>query len=146
MRRLHRFLRLTPADRQLLVEAALNLAAIRLALGLFSFQTVLNLLTRMRGLRSRSVQGPQSSRIIWAVESASRHVPGTNTCLIRALAAHTLLNERSRPARLQIGVAKGPDGKLQAHAWVESDGKVLIGGAADLDNFRPLSAGGVTGL
>ena len=31
------------------------------------------------------------------------------------------------PADLQIGVMKTPQGKLLAHAWVESDGRIVVG-------------------
>ena len=30
--------------------------------------------------------------------------------------------------RLQLGVRRQPDGTVIAHAWVEKDGQVLIGG------------------
>jgi hypothetical protein len=40
-----------------------------------------------------------------------------------------LLARRGYPALLHIGVAKGKEGQFQAHAWVESEGKVVIGGA-----------------
>jgi hypothetical protein len=151
MRRLHSLLRLAPADRRLLIETALLLAAIRLGLSLLSFRTVLNLLTailrkpkletrspELETFRSQSTQQLSSNRIVWAVELASRHVPATSNCLIRALATNALLARQHYPARLHIGVAKGTDNKLQAHAWVESDGKVVIGGS-ELGEFVPLS-------
>jgi hypothetical protein len=151
MRRLHSLLRLAPADRRLLIETALLLAAIRLGLSLLSFRTVLNLLAAIlrkpkletrnpepETFRSRSTQQASSNRIVWAVDLASRHVPATRNCLIRALAANALLARQHYPARLHIGVAKGTDNKLQAHAWVESGGKVVVGGSG-LEEFVPLT-------
>ena len=68
-------------------------------------------------------------RVVWAVVVASRYVP-MSTCLTQALAAQVLLARRGYSAHLHIGVAKeGAEAKLKAHAWVESDGKVLIGGS-----------------
>ena len=44
--------------------------------------------------------------------------------------APLLLARRGFPASLHIGVAKqGQEKQLEAHAWVESEGKVLIGGS-----------------
>jgi hypothetical protein len=40
--------------------------------------------------------------------------------------------------QLRIGVAKGETGKLEAHAWIESQGKIVIGYLKDLSRFTPL--------
>src|SRR5438309_451978 len=72
-------------------------------------------------------RGMHPDRVVWAVVVASRYVP-MSTCLTQALAAQVLLARRGYSAHLHIGVAKeGAEAKLKAHAWVESDGKVLIG-------------------
>jgi hypothetical protein len=39
---------------------------------------------------------------------------------------------------LRIGVSKGVKGNLRAHAWVESQGSVVIGELADLSGFSVL--------
>lgn len=39
----------------------------------------------------------------------------------------TLLEETDRSALLRIGVTRSGLGQLEAHAWVESEGKVIIG-------------------
>lgn len=57
----------------------------------------------------------------------SRYVPRA-TCLTQALTAQILLKRYGHPAELKIGVARGKAGELQAHAWVTSDGVVIIGG------------------
>ena len=68
-------------------------------------------------------------RVVWAVVVASRYVP-MSTCLTQALAAQVLLARRGFPAHLHIGVAKkGAEARFEAHAWVESQGKVVIGGS-----------------
>jgi hypothetical protein len=42
---------------------------------------------------------------------------------------------------LRIGVARSEAGKIEAHAWVESMGKVIIGGThVDLKRFTVLHA------
>jgi len=68
-------------------------------------------------------------RIAWAVHAASRLVPGA-TCLTQALSGRRLLARSGYPAQIVLGVAK--DGAaLRAHAWLECDGKRLLGGPAD---------------
>jgi hypothetical protein len=42
---------------------------------------------------------------------------------------------------VRVGVDRSNTGELQAHAWVESHGKIVIGGSArSLRRFTPLSA------
>ena len=58
---------------------------------------------------------------------------------------HIALRRRRRwfrlPACLRIGVVKGAGGQFQAHAWVESDGVVVIGGSEpEPERYTPLPA------
>ena len=76
-------------------------------------------------------------RVVWAVKTASRFVPKA-TCLTQALVAQIILARRGCATDLQIGVARSEQGSVEAHAWLESDGRVLIGGMTDLDRFTAL--------
>lgn len=77
-------------------------------------------------------------RIARAVTGASRAVPGA-ACLTQALAAQVLLERRGLPARVRVGVTRADGGQLLAHAWVESDGRIVLGGT-DLSGYTPLAA------
>jgi hypothetical protein len=146
MRLLHRFRSLVATDRRLLIDAAFLLAGVRLALPLVSFKTLQDLLIRVsRGTRrSHLSEAVPADRIAWAITVASTYVPQTQNCLIQALAAWTLLAGRHHPALLRIGVANGLDRQFTAHAWVENDGNVVIGGSADLASYTPLVLRGTT--
>ena len=74
--------------------------------------------------------------VAWAVRSASRVVPGA-TCLTQALAAKLVLSRRGYSSRLRIGVARGPGHRLRAHAWLEANGVVVVGGSR-VEEFTPL--------
>jgi transglutaminase superfamily protein len=76
--------------------------------------------------------------VVWAVRRVSRAVPGA-TCLTQALAAQVLLSRRGYASRLRIGVAHAPGDGLRAHAWLESDGLIVLGGAP-VEAYTPLSA------
>jgi hypothetical protein len=76
---------------------------------------------------------------------ASRHTLGLKTCLAQSLAAQVLLTRRGYPTLLHIGVVRGEGGQFQAHAWVESEGKIVIGGS-DLEHYTPLAVWGRTAL
>ena len=60
-----------------------------------------------------------------AVSTASRYVPHA-TCLTQAVALHFLLKRSGFQSRLRIGVAKN-NGEFESHAWVESQGRVVLG-------------------
>ncbi len=67
-----------------------------------------------------------------AILRATRSLPGTTTCLAQSLAAERLLRSEGVNSRLSIGVAdSGANGsnrvRLDAHAWVESDGVLVTG-------------------
>lgn len=140
MKRLRKFLHLTSGDRRLLVSAALLLGMIRLGLWLLPFQTLRRLLARMIQTTSVLQDTDQVSvdQVVRAVAVASRYMPGGVKCLARALATQVLLGRRGHRADLRIGVAKGSAGQLEAHAWVESQGRIVIGGLKDLARYTPL--------
>jgi hypothetical protein len=54
------------------------------------------------------------------VDDILRRLPGPwrYTCLKRAAVLYHLLRGAGRPLQLVIGVRRGPDGKLGAHAWL----------------------------
>jgi hypothetical protein len=79
-------------------------------------------------------------RILWAVEAINRRLFPERPCLTQALAARYLLARRGVDSTLRIGVARDSGAPLRAHAWLERNGTVLIGGAKSPDQYRPLDA------
>jgi len=71
-----------------------------------------------------------------AVMTASRYIPHA-TCLVQAIAMQALLAHNGYSSQLHIGVAKANRGQLQAHAWVEYDGRVVLG-ATSAQRYTPL--------
>ena len=135
MNRLRRFLSLPAGDRRLFVRALLSLWAVRLGLWVLPFGRVRRAVAHASRRRLRvaaSVDG-----VMRAVDSASRFVVDP-TCLVRALSAKVLLGSVGAPAELRIGVAREGGARLQAHAWVACDGRVVVGGEHDLSVFTLL--------
>jgi len=130
MNRLRKFLRLPVPEQILLVRAFVLLGVVRVGLWLLPFKTLQRLLSQLVQTRARSWNKGRfrTERGIWAVQVASRYAPRT-TCLTQALAAQVLLGFDGIPASIRIGVAKEKVGELEAHAWLERDGKILMGGS-----------------
>lgn len=124
MQRLNRFLSLPPSERRLAVKSASLLAFFRVALWLTPPRSLID---RVGARRPGKDEGPSPDQIGVAVRRAARHIPGS-TCLVQALAASLLLSRAGRESHLRIGVMKADRPALSAHAWVESDGIVVVGG------------------
>ena len=130
MNRVRRFLKRPRAERHLWIASVLLLITVRTGLVLLPFHTMVRLVARFARPRSPADSKSQTYRdqVVWAVNSAGEHLPWKRACLQEALVGQLLLTRGGVPVRLQIGVRKGPGGGLLAHAWLESDGDVLIGG------------------
>jgi hypothetical protein len=141
MKRLSNFLRLSAAERRLLFRVAFLLEAIGFGLRLLPFQILRRFLGRLAESPTRLLRVDEFTvdEVVRAVEVASRHLPGTKTCLAQALAAQVLLSRREQPALVRIGVARGEGGEFEAHAWVEIGGRVVIGGR-ELERYVLLTA------
>jgi hypothetical protein len=74
---------------------------------------------------------PGTERIVrQAIDRACRRLPGETVCLPRAMAAQWMLRRRGKHPGLVFGIR--PDDSREKvrhgfHAWVECDGRVVIG-------------------
>ena len=127
MRRIHKFLKLSSAEKRLLIRVWILIGTIRLGLKLLSFSTLKKIFISIKSLLVFSIDEFSEEQLTRAITVASRYIPRT-TCLVQALALQLLLQQAGRQACLHIGVNYGIGGRLEAHAWVESQGRILIGG------------------
>lgn len=112
----------------MLLEAAVLLTGVRVAIVAFPFTALRRVLDRLaRRFPRRGSLDPR--RLSWALEVAGRNVPGTRHCLTQAVAGQVMLARSGIPAHLRIGLARGEQGELHGHAWLESGGVVVVGGA-----------------
>src|SRR5271168_3167277 len=102
MHLLVRFLRLASADKVFLCLSFFTVTAVRVGLSLGSFRVLSRYLWKK--VVSTSVDVDEARRIVWAVETSSRVVPGA-TCLVRAVAAQYLLASAGYQSQIRVGVA-----------------------------------------
>jgi hypothetical protein len=144
--RLISFVRLPSADRWLWGEALLCLAAVRVGLWVAPFGSLQRVLHRW--IRMLPTDGEVVTDLVpvvaWAVRSAGRWVPRA-TCLTQALAAQFLLARRGRRVSVQIGVGRSEANRFEAHAWLECDGAVVIGGGDSRSRYTHLTTLGEGG-
>jgi Transglutaminase-like superfamily len=139
MKPLFKLLRLHKIERQLLIQTFILLGLIRLGLRWLPFQKMLDILANISQASSRQQPSPiRPEQMVHAVELSSRYLPGEVLCLPRALTMHVLMRDQGYAPQLRIGVAKGAKGNLEAHAWVEHQGNVVMGYVRDLSRYTPL--------
>jgi hypothetical protein len=132
---LFRLTRLNAQDRLLLFRALGILLKATVIVRLLPFSMLRKTLQSAPAIaRSNALQ--PAEHITWAIEVISRRL--SSSCLVRAIAAQCLLAQYGHSATLHIGVMKDPDGKFGAHAWLERNGVVLVGGSSAPIEFREL--------
>ena len=139
MRRTAKFFALARSDRTLLLSAVVPMLVMRTAMWTMTFARVRRIADTMSRRVRVNAERPSAERIAWAVATASRVVPRGSNCLVRALATGIVLNRHGYPSELKIGVMKPVGGGFEAHAWLESEGRVLIGDF-QLDQYVPLAS------
>ena len=129
-------LRLSRRERRDAARAWLWLMAARAGLTVFSYGRIAELVARLPVRRIRS--GTPPDHWVRAIGRAIRLVPGCG-CLPQAIAAQCLLRREGLHSHIVFGVAHNQDGSLEAHAWLRSDGRILVGGDA-ADRYTPLGS------
>jgi hypothetical protein len=128
------------ASKRLLVVRATSMAfAVRCALWIVPSRVVLRLVEAR--VRRQLARPPGRERftagtLAWGVRIAARRVPHA-TCLTQGLVMRLLLAENGIQSILRIGVGRNEKGKFDAHAWVEIEEGVIIGGE-QMHRFVPL--------
>ncbi len=138
MRRLRKFFTLPPARRRLFFRAWGTLLKWRLRLWLTPFSRWRDHLLPAGGLVEQKTAAPGAlPDTVWAITRASRYLPRA-TCLVRTLAAREILAEKGLSVELRIGVAHDERGNFEGHAWLEHEGRVVLGNPDDATRFMPL--------
>ncbi len=121
-------------DWMCLGEAALLHVFVAAALRIVTYarlQTSLEYIARVR----RRTPSPVSD-VTWAISAVGRRMGGT-TCLAEAAVAYAMLRRHGHDPRLRIGVRRG-ESVLEAHAWVECDGAVVMGELPEMTGYAML--------
>jgi hypothetical protein len=135
---LYKFIGRHPAEQWMLVKALVVVTAVRIALTTVPYRRVEAWSARRPGQESDATLSPRHARTLWAVGAVSSRLLGKRPCLVQAIAARWMLGRQGLDTDLRIGVARKAGELLLAHAWLERDGRVLIGGAASPVRFEML--------
>lgn len=126
--------------KKMLAGAFLMLALLRFALFCLPYRKVRRFVAqtpRRRG-RGRIDMQAYQAKLVWAIQLAGRYLLGHKPCLPQALAVQWFLLRQGVATDLNIGVQKDAAQGISAHAWIERDGQVIIGGTLSPSQFKPL--------
>lgn len=145
MRRHRKLSLLSWQQRRVLLYTFVIINTVRLLLWLFPLGMTRQ---QLKLFMSKWICRPQAklvsvSFIVKAVEIAARYSPEKPMCLARALTTQVLLNRYRYSCSLRIGIHKNGDQKLEAHAWIEHHGQVIVGNLSNLNQFKTFTTGGV---
>ncbi len=135
-------------DRLDLLPATLAILLARLHLRLRPLPRALAWADAPRSVGPQGVAflDPHTQRRIRAFERVGHRLFPRNPCLTEALVVHRLLRRKGYPSELRIGVRKVSQSDLEAHAWVEHRGEVVIGARGLSEEHVPLPPVIVSGL
>jgi len=145
MTRARKYLALGSAERRLFQEAFKLVAAIRVASWILPFAKVRGFADRVakRKTSHDSQLRPSPERLAYFVRAAGNAFPGGHNCLVQAFVAEIMLLRRGYPAEFRIGVANPAKQGFKAHAWLLSEGRVVIGDY-ELESYVPLGTRGAS--
>lgn len=127
-------------SRVLRGKAAFMLVVVRCCILVFPFHRLRRGLIRIFG-RPKRVGMYSPKEIARAVARMTRYVPRA-TCLVAALACELILLRHGHEPEMHVGVLLTQDHDLEAHAWLDCDGKTILGEEVNTANFRRLSETG----
>ena len=123
MHLLDRWIELSPSRRRLLVQAAVAVPIATALVWSLGTSRARDVLPRFPW---RLRPDDELADVGWAVEAAGRRVPRAR-CLARAVAAEAILHRGGRIPEVHIGARRDTRGGLEAHAWVDVGGSVVVG-------------------
>ena len=125
-----------------LVRVLPLLLVVRLALWTLPYRVVARLFdVDDEAVAARPKRAPKhATALVRTVAWAGRTLLADRPCLTQALACRWLLARRGYLADLKLGVRRSEDGAgIVAHAWLELDGRIILGGGDSADTYAPFS-------
>lgn len=130
---------LSGSEWRTLITAAVLLPAIAVALRILGYRRTHAWMARQAHKRRRSENAACEVALVCRMVSvAASHGVYRANCLRQALAAWWLLERCGVASKLVIGVRKDEQG-FAAHAWVEYQGQVVIGGNDAPQRFQAMT-------
>jgi len=129
---------LPPAEIKLVILTLYWLIRIHLLMKRRVFKQVLEQIKVWSPTVSHSLKSTEPERICWIVEHSADALTSSFTCLPRALTGFIIFRKQGFDVSLRIGMRRIiPKAPMEAHAWLEIDGKIIMGYLPGMKKFVP---------
>lgn len=125
------------ADLALVSEALVLLSLARLALKVVPVRVLDRYFSKPPNAASPAPDRSAIGKVRWAVTAAANHAPMQFVCFPLAIASQSMLRRRGIASTMYYGVAHSPEGVLEAHVWLMTGDRYIVGGETAA-NFRVL--------
>ncbi|HEX7071615.1 MAG TPA: lasso peptide biosynthesis B2 protein, partial [Rhodothermales bacterium] len=117
------------SSKKVVHEVSVLLVITRAALALLPYRLVQRAAERFGSRQVANVEPGQYQRTLtWAASGIGRYLLGERPCLVQAMVVKGMLARAGVATDLRIGVRRDVEGTLTAHAWLEQQGEVILGG------------------
>lgn len=123
---------------RILFEAGVIACVIKIGLRFTSYARLNRILRLVVSPGADKTSGHTAAELYEDATLAVRLLPGRNTCLVRALAGRTLLQQYGHRATVRFGVRQVEDEPFHAHAWLERSDGTVLGEAGGIERFVQL--------
>jgi hypothetical protein len=120
-----KFLKAGSRERSTIIRSLIWVTMYRIGLWVLPFSVTRKWTVETPAIESSAYDDAIVREVVRGVRVASRFIPHAS-CLTQALAARKLLRDSGQAAELKIGVANS-SGDFEAHAWLEIDGRIVLG-------------------
>jgi len=130
----------SPREFWLVAEAFILLGCTQILLRVCHFQRLRRILGRVMNVALWvSPRSVPADTLAWALRAARRRLPFYATCFGEAVAAESLFRRYGYTPVMRVGAMRR-EGAFRAHAWLELDGVVVVGGPESVvREYKPLS-------
>ena len=136
MSKLYKFMALPKRTQWLYANAAFWLMAVKVGLYLLPFNRLRGWMAHPGQLYEKPTTFEEMRATLLAIGRISQFLaPLRINCLPQALVGHRLLRQQGFDVQLKIGVARNPGDRLAAHAWLEYQGRVILGDLRNLSEY-----------
>ena len=135
-RRVRKLSQLSWFERLLALRVVALLVLIRVGLWMLPFRRV-QAFAKWTGKKVSSRSRLTPEQLTSLVSVGAEYVPGAS-CLTQALVAQAMLSRFGYEPIVRIGVAREAGSGFEAHAWIEYEGRVIIGQVGKLERFTTL--------
>jgi hypothetical protein len=136
MRRLRKYLALSPAGRAVVLRSLILLPTVALLLRVRGMGRTHAWLARLGPFAAGDTSALASREVAVLVGAVASIVQAR--CLSRSLVLWQLLRDQSNRVEVRLGVSKNAEGGLCAHAWVDFDGLPLNDGPEVFERYSAL--------